>query len=464
VSTAGGHVVVVGGGLAGLAAALTCADGGARVTLLERRPRLGGATWSFEHHGLHFDNGQHVFLRCCTSYRRFLDRIGAADRVTLQPRLDVPVIAPGGRVAHLRRDPLPAPLHLGRALARYSHLSLRDRVRLGRAALALERLEPSDPALDTTTFGAWLAAHGQSRAAIDRVWNLIALPTINVDSAEASLAPAAMVFRTGLLADATAADIGWSRVPLSELHAEPAARALTARGARVRTGARVETVTAADGAHTVVVDGEALDADAVIVAVPPDAAGSLLPESALAAGASADFAALGKSPIVNVHLVYDRRVLDFPFVAGVGSPVQYVFDRTGSSGMDPAEGQCVAISLSGADQFVGRPARDLVADLSAAMVELFPGAADARVVDSIVTREQDATFRAIPGTAALRPATHTRVDGLFLAGAWTATGWPATMEGAVRSGEDAARAALSTLARRGAPRSAPFDTRQEVVA
>jgi uncharacterized protein with NAD-binding domain and iron-sulfur cluster len=213
-----------------------------------------------------------------------------------------------------------------------------------------------------------------------------------------------------------------------------------------------------------VVDGEPVEADAVIVAVPPDAAGPLLPRSALATDAAADFEALGTSPIVNVHLVYDRRVLDFPFAAGVGSPVQYVFDRTGSSGMDPAAGQCVAISLSGADGFVGRPARDLVAELTTAMAELFPRAVDARVVDSIVTREQAATFRAVPGTAALRPSTRTRVDGLFLAGAWTATGWPATMEGAVRSGEDAARAALSALARRDVRPSAPFDTRQEVVA
>jgi squalene-associated FAD-dependent desaturase len=462
--------VVVGGGLAGLSAALTCADGGAQVTLLERRPRLGGATWSFEHHGLHFDNGQHVFLRCCTSYRRFLDRIGASDRVVLQPRLDVPVVAPGGRVAHLRRDPLAAPLHLGRALAGYSHLPVRDRVGLGRAALAMQRLDPGDPELDTTTFGAWLAAQGQSPAAIDRVWNLIALPTLNVDAGEASLALAAMVFRTGLLSDGAAADIGWSRVPLSELHAEPAARALATRGAEVRTGARVDRIETGSAIHAVIVDGERLEADAVVVAVPHDSVAPLLPPAALGDRSGADLAALGTSPIVNVHLVYDRRVLDFPFAAGVGSTVQYVFDRTGSSGLDPSEGQCVAISLSGADRHVGRPARELVAELTAAMAVLFPRAADARVVDSMVTREQTATFRAAPGTAALRPPTRTAIDGLFLAGAWTATGWPATMEGAVRSGEDAARAALGTIDRRATsfqtrqPNTRQQDSRQEVVA
>ena len=379
-----GRVVVVGGGLAGLAAALTCADGGAEVTLLERRPRLGGATWSLEYHGLHFDNGQHVFLRCCTAYRRFLDRIGAADRVVLQDRLDVPVVAPGGRVAHLRRDPLPAPLHLGRALLGYAHLPVRDRVGLGRAALALQRLDPSDPALDTVTFGEWLAAAGQSPDAIDKVWNLIALPTLNVDAHEASLALAAMVFQTGLLSDSSAADIGWSRVPLSDLHAEPAARALVARGVQVRTGARVDGIeTDRRGGGTgvveaVMVDGERLAADAVVVAVPHDGIAPLLPPGALAPGGGAEPADLGTSPIVNVHLVYDRRVMDFPFAAGVGSPVQYVFDRTASAGMDPSDGQCVSISLSGADRYIGQPARDLVWGFTVAMGGLFPRARDAR--------------------------------------------------------------------------------------
>ncbi len=451
---AGNQVVVVGGGLAGLAAGLACADAGARVTVLERRPRLGGATWSFEHRGLHFDNGQHVFMRCCTAYRGFLDRVGASDRVVLQDRLDVPVVAPGGRVAHLRRDGAPAPLHLARALLAYSHLSWRDRLGLGRAVLALRRLDPDDPALDRTTFGAWLDGAGQRQTAIENLWNLIALPTLNVDARDASLGLAAMVFQTGLLSDAAAADIGWARVPLAEVHAAPAAAALAARGAQVRTRARVdriETTAGAAGSDTparvdaVVVDGERLPADAVVLAVPHDAAANLLPPGALPGRDAEDLLQLGVSPIVNVHLVYDRPVMDFPFAAGVGTPVQYVFDRTTSAGMDPRDGQCLAISLSGADRFVGAPAPELVTELTAAVAELFPRARTARVVDSLVTREQAATFRARPGTRALRPGTRTDVAGLALAGAWTDTGWPATMEGAVRSGESAAREVLQFL-------------------
>jgi monoamine oxidase len=295
-------------------------------------------------------------------------------------------------------------------------------------------------------------AAGQSPGAIEKVWNLIALPTLNVDAHEASLALAAMVFQTGLLSDASAADIGWSRVPLSDLHAEPAGRALATRGVRVQTGARVDGIVTdrRDGGagvvEAVMVDGERIDADAVVVAVPHEIVAPLLPPGTLAEENDTGPAALGASPIVNVHLVYDRRVMEYPFAAGVGSPVQYVFDRTASAGMDPADGQCVSISLSGADRYIGQPARDLVRGFTVAMAGLFPRARDARVVDSLVTREQAATFRAGPGTAALRAGTRTGVGGLFLAGAWTATGWPATMEGAVRSGEDAARAALSALA------------------
>jgi len=439
------RVVVVGGGLAGLTAALACADGGATVTLLERRPRLGGATWSFEHKGLWFDNGQHVFLRCCTSYRELLERVGATDRVVLQDRLAIPVIRPGGRTAWIRRGGGRPPLHLARSLLAYRHLRPADRVRIGRAALALRRLDPDDPATDRRSFADWLGEEGQSRAAIDGVWDLIGLPTLNLPASQASLAQAAMVFRTALLSDAGGADVGWARMPLARVHAEPAARALAEAGANVLTRVVVDRVvtTPDDGVAGVEADGHRFDADAVIVAVPHEAAAGLLPPGAVPdAGRLVE---LGTSPIVNVHVVLDRVVTDLPFAAGLDSPVQWVFDRTESSGLP--EGQCLAVSLSAADAYLGLPSRELADRIVAALRALFPAARDARVVDTVVTREHAATFRAAPGQRSLRPGARTGVDGLVLAGAWTDTGWPATMEGGVRSGLTAARAALMAAGR-----------------
>ena len=433
------RVAVVGGGLAGIAAALSCADAGADVTLVEVRPRLGGAAYSFERDGMLLDNGQHVFLRCCTAYRALLERLGTASATTLQPRLEIPVIAPGARVEWLRRSSLPAPLHLSGALARYGHLSVRERVNAARAALALSRLDLDEEGLDSRTFGDWLAEHGQSPNAVDSLWNLIALPTLNLDAGEASLAMAAFVFQTGLLNDATAGDVGYARLPLSAIHAEPSARALRSAGVDVRTGWRAERVEPKGSGELAVVGAdEVVESDGVVVALPHTRAAGVLPEDAL--DEPAHLARLGSSPIVNLHVVYDRRVMDFDLAAGVGSPVQWVFDRTSESGL--ADGQHLAISLSGAEREAQMSRDELRERFLPAVGELLPRARGARVERFEVVREHNATFRAAPGVGALRPGQRTRIPGLALAGAWTATGWPATMEGAVRSGLAAAREAL----------------------
>ncbi len=428
------RVIVVGGGLAGISAALDCAEGGLDVVLLERRSKLGGLTWSFERKGVWFDNGQHVFLRCCTAYRAFLNRIGGTDQVHLQSRLDLPVIAPGGRRFTIARTAAPSPLHLARSLLGYGHISVGDRLRLGRALLPLRRLDLADLSLDEVGFGSWLRAHGQSARAIENLWNLIVLPTLNVRAEEASLSLAAMVFRTGLLETNDGGDLGWSTVPLGELHGTNGARALASASVSVRLGAKVSAVVADEDGWAVEFDDDVLQADVVIVAGSPAATASLIPEFApLVDG-------LGASPIVNVHLLLDRQVTDLPLAAGVGSPVQFVFDRTASSGLE--RGQYLAISVSGADADIGRSPDDLVRSYHDALGELFPLARRANLLDATVSREHTATFRPRPGTGVLRPGTVTAHPGLLLAGAWCDTGWPATMEGAVRSGQAAAAEAL----------------------
>ncbi|MEU1924667.1 hydroxysqualene dehydroxylase HpnE [Streptomyces albogriseolus] len=444
----GRHAVVVGGGLAGTTAALALADAGVRVTLLEGRPRLGGLAFSFRRGDLTVDNGQHVYLRCCTAYRWFLDRIGGADLAPLQDRLDVPVVdadrPEGRRLGRLRRDPLPVPLHLGRSLAAYPHLSLADRARVGRAALALKGLDLDDPALDEQDFGSWLAAHGQSPRAVEALWDLVGVATLNAVAGDSSLALAAMVFKTGLLSDPGAADIGWARVPLGELHDRLAREALDAAGVRTETRARVTSVRAGgDGGWTVGIPGETLRADAVVLAVPQREAYDLLPAGAL--DDPGRLLGIGTAPILNIHVVYDRTVLTRPFFAALGTPVQWVFDRTDASGL--RRGQYLALSQSVAHDDIDAPVADLRARYLPELERLLPRTRDAEVLDFFVTRERTATFAPAPGVGRLRPGARTKAPGLYLAGAWTATGWPATMESAVRSGVGAADAALGALGR-----------------
>ncbi|MFF9775809.1 hydroxysqualene dehydroxylase HpnE [Streptomyces sp. NPDC013978] len=440
--------VVVGGGLAGITAALSLADAGVQVTLLEGRPRLGGLAFSFQRGDLTVDNGQHVYLRCCTAYRWFLDRVDATALAPLQDRLDVPVLdadgRPGRRLGRLRRDALPVPLHLGRSLATYTHLSLAERAKVGRAALALKALDLDDPALDARDFGGWLAAHGQSARAVEALWDLVGVATLNAVAGDASLALAAMVFKTGLLSEPGAADIGWARVPLGELHDRQARKALDSAGVRTVLRTRATSVSRTDnGGWRVEVPGETLDADAVVLAVPQRETHDLLPEKAL--DEPGRLLEIGTAPILNVHVVYDRKVLGKPFFAALGSPVQWVFDRTEASGL--RDGQYLALSQSAARSEIDAPVNVLRERYLPELERLLPGARGAEVKDFFVTRERTATFAPTPGVGRLRPGARTKAPGLYLAGAWTATGWPATMESAVRSGIGAADAALAALGR-----------------
>ncbi|MEU6005273.1 hydroxysqualene dehydroxylase HpnE [Streptomyces sp. NPDC047453] len=445
---AGRHAVVVGGGLAGLTAALALADAGMRVTLLEGRPRLGGLAFSFQRGDLTIDNGQHVYLRCCTAYRWFLDRIGGAALAPLQDRLEVPVVdatrPEGRRLGTLRRDALPVPLHLGRSLATYPHLSLAERVRVGRAALALKGLDLTDPALDARDFGSWLTEHGQSARAVEALWDLVGVATLNAVARDSSLGLAAMVFKTGLLSDPGAADIGWARVPLGELHDGLARRALDSAGVRTEVRTRVTSVSLnGNGSWNVQLPGESLVADAVVLAVPQREAHGLLPAGAL--DAPDRLLRIGTAPILNAHVVYDRTVLNAPFFAAIGTPVQWVFDRTEAAGLK--HGQYLAVSQSVAQDEIDAPVAVLRERYLPELRRLLPRARGAEVKDFFVTRERTATFAPAPGVGRLRPGARTKAPGLYLAGAWTATGWPATMESAVRSGVKAAEAALSALGR-----------------
>lgn len=446
-------VVVVGGGLAGLTAAVRCADRRHEVTLMEARPRLGGATSSFRRGDLVVDNGQHVFLRCYQAYSALLRRFGVQDGVRIQRSFRVPVRSPGGRGSVLRRWPLPAPAHLIPALAGYHALTAAQRVEAARTAMALRRLDPDDPALDETSLGAWLEARGVSARGIDVLWGLLAIAALNTQPHQASLALAAKVFRTGMLDTTTGGDIGIPQRPLGELHGTAAHRALSEAGVKVllRSKARAirETETGLQVAFDSGTGQSTVEAEAVVVAVPHHAAATLLAELGLPAVDS--WPGLAASPIVNVHALYDRPVMDVPMAAVIDSPLQWVFDRSAIA-RAPRGSQYLAVSLSAAQDYIDTRTEDLRTRFLPALAAVFPRARQAELLDFFVTREPRATFRQAPGTRALRPRARTGIAGLVLAGAWTDTGWPDTIEGAVLSGERAAEVVSLTSDRKSARR------------
>jgi squalene-associated FAD-dependent desaturase len=434
-------VCVVGGGLAGIAAAVRLVDAGHRVVLLEARPELGGATYSFRRGDLEVDTGQHVFLRCYTRYRALLHRLGTTGRVRVQDAFSIPVLRAGGRPQLLARHRwLPAPAHLLPSLLAYRPLTVGQRMAAVRAAIALREVDPDAPDADTISFGSWLTAQGQDEPTVNRLWDLICTAALNAPPRRASLALAARVFRTGLLDRADAADLGRPAAPLTALHSIPARDLLAHADATVRTGVRVrEILPRPDGRFRVRAEQVDLTAEAVILAVPHHQAARLVPPQA--APERARWARLGAAPIVNVHLRYRHRVTDLEFGVGLDTPVQWVFDRT-PPGMT---GQYLVVSISAAESVLRIPTAALARTYRAALAELFPSAGRTPLVDAFVTREPRATFHQQPGTRAVRPPAGTRLPGLALAGAWTGTGWPDTMEGAVRSGERAADLVLAQL-------------------
>jgi len=443
------RVVVIGGGLAGLTAACELADHGLRVVLVERRSFVGGRAFSFPHRPSEgeVDNGQHVFLKCCTEYIRFLDRLGVSGKTFVQPRLSVPVIDPGGGVSILGSSPLPAPFHLLPSFLRFRHLSPVDKARAVYAMLAVYFTDRSkDSGLDSISFYRWLKAHGQGERAIDRFWNHIVLATLNDDVRRVSADLALMVFQEGFLKRADGANVGYATVGLTSLIAEAATRYVEERGGRIALGQSAREILYEEGGVAGVrcSSGDILHGRAYVCALPPQEMLALLPPALRDAPFFQGAAGLGTSPIVNIHLWYDRPVMDFPFAAFVGSDLQWVFNKSKMCpSLSRGPGQHLDISLSGAGRYVDQTNRALVERFTREVQRVFPRARRARLEGWLVVKQAHATFAAAPGSAKHRLPARTPVANLFLAGDWTATGWPATMESAVRSGLACAREILS---------------------
>ena len=397
---------VVGGGLAGLTAALELVDAGHEVLVLEARPTFGGKGQTLPRRegdpDPPPDNGQHIALGCFEQYLAFLERVGSAGSALRVP-LDLPVLDEHGRTARIGYGLGP--------LLRYRHVSLRDRLRIAALVAKLPRL-----AVAQETFGDFLRRHGQSQAAIDRFWDVFIRPALNLRTDEADAGAAVFTVLTAMRSGRRASDLILPAAPLGDMHGGAARGALEEAGADLHTDARVA-------------DLDEVEADAIVLAVPPEEAGRLLDQ---------DWS-FEPSPIVSVHLLFDRRLLD-EHAALLGSPVHWIFDRGRLTGHEPERGQYLTVISSGVPELMELRGRDLLDVIVREVRERF---GEAEVLWSRVSREPEATIALRPGV--VRPAPGLVRERVALAGAWTDTGWPATMEGAVRSGRAAVRALLSDV-------------------
>lgn len=441
---------MLGGGLAGMTAAVRLTDAGLHVRLIERRPYLGGRAYSFvdKETGQEVDNGQHVYLGCCTAYIDLLDRLGTLGRTARQRRLRIDVRAPGGKRGVLTGLPLPAPFHLLPSFLRYPHISWRDKLRAVPALLRMQLERNRDrPALRRQSFHDWLTSHGQSKRSIANFWDLVVLPSLNDAARDVSASMGFMVFQETLLKSAHGADVGYASSGLSEVMGDAVQDRLTRAGADLLLGRTVERLVPSDDGRIAAVElagGERIEADAYVVALPPDRLAEVLPGQLMDDPAFAPAGTHTFAPIVNLHVWYDRPIGDFDFIAFVDSPIQWVFNRTRIADL-PGPGQYITVSLSGAWEFWPMSKEELREQFIPELARAFPAAADANVERFVIVKEQHATFRSLPAGPDNRLPQRTSVPNLFLAGDWTDTGWPSTMESAVRSGDAASAAVFERL-------------------
>jgi squalene-associated FAD-dependent desaturase len=451
-------VVVIGAGVAGLSAAVRLADAGCRVVVAEQGPRMGGRATAFTDRetGERVDNGQHALFGCYHETFAFLGRLGTAHLAAPAPRLQLTMTDGPAHAFHLDCPSWPPPWHLVGGLMKWPALSWSDRVRAGRVARVIlrarrrgaEAIAAEVPADQTVSD--WLRAHGQTPRLVEWLWRPLAIAALN-QSPDLAAAPLFVRVLAELFGpNATDSAIALPTVPLDDLFAAPSAKVIEAAGGQVRLKSAAVVELDASGVRVarVRVGGDAIDAATVVSAVPWHAFDSIwdaVPQAL--ASTSMHAARMAPSPIVTVNLWYDRPVLMPPierFVGFVGSPLHWAFDKSAIFG---AAAGHISIVASGATDLVTQDNATLAALATREMARLLPAAAGARCLRSVVVREPRASFSIAPGSPG-RPSTVTPIGGFYLAGDWTDTGLPATIEGAVMSGHRAAEAIL-----RSSPRS-----------
>jgi zeta-carotene desaturase len=435
------HVIVIGGGLAGLAASVALADQGLRVSLFEKNPRLGGRATSYRlPSGDYIDNCQHVTLRCCTNLADFYRRARVADKIRYYDELLFSDSK--GRRGVIKRSSLPAPFHTSLSFAAFPLLSLKDKYSIARAMLHILRSGGAPKIVSGMTVLDWLNQQKQTPAAIDRFWRVVLVSALNQDLDRTDANYGILVFWKAFLSNSAGFGMGVPAVPLADLYGSCAER-IERNGGDVRTRSSVGELNVANGKITgvrVESDGE-VTADYYISAIPFDRLLKIVPAVVRQTETFSNLEHLNVSPITGVHMWFDRSVMSEPFIASVEGTIQWVFNRTG---------HYVQIVISASHELSNRSQQEIIDICRRELNDLLPGAQAAQLQRAVVIRENAATFSPEPGCDQWRPSQETGISNLFLAGDWTKTGWPATMESAVRSGYKAAEA---ILAQEGSPAS-----------
>lgn len=441
------ETLIIGGGFAGLAAAVALAGAGRRVRVLEQKPYLGGRARSFRHAptGAVVDNGQHIFMGCYHETIKFLSTIGTADRVRFQPRLSVHFADRSSGLTSLDGAPLPAPWHLLGGVLKSNAFSFGEKMEILRLGRALRSADSGSAAPASLTVDGWMERLHQSERLRRNFWDLLCIAALNEDSKIAAAAVFEPVLRLALFRSAADSRIGFATSGLSECYTDAAAEYIRARGGEVDLGIGVAgllcTAEGTPGGKFIcrgvrLGSGEEIEARAVISAAPAFQFGALLPEHLRQN--EPYFGALDRmrpSPIVSLNLWLDRDITDEEFVGLRGTTVQWLFNRRKITGCGEPH---VSLVISGAHEYIRREKEDLLALAVSELRSLFPEARGANIPHSLVIKERFATFSPDVDAVAHRPGAVTPVRGLYLAGDWTATGLPATIESAVQSGYTAA--------------------------
>ena len=428
-------VAIVGGGLAGLAAACALAGTGFRVTVFERRPYLGGRASSYEHPGTGevVDNCQHVLFGSCTNLLAFYKTIGIENKIRWFDRMTF--IEPGGRQSQLKPTFLPAPLHLTPSFTGFKFLNARDKLSLARGLTSLIFTNPKD---DGTSFQDWLTRHRQTPAAIERFWKPILVSALSEDMDRIAIPYAAQVVRESMKSP-EARRMGIPQVPLTELY-NSARDYIAKHEGTIRFRASVQSFTPTRQGVRIKLQDSEKDFDYGILAVPFDSLSKLLPDVPESSETREKLTHFETSPITGVHLWFDRQITGLPHAVLLDRTIQWMFHKSEllkreESDTNPSY---VELVISASKSLRDKPRQEIIDLALAELREFFPAARDANVIKSTVIKEVNATFSPVPGIDRYRPASATVWPNIFLAGDWTATGWPATMESAVRSGYIAA--------------------------